>query len=218
MLFTNSELLGSDNLYAIALSSDKRRVAYVSYGYCVKENVLPWDCCFISNMRNVASFIPDKDIFYVDMRFITDNKDNLHPVADNVQTIRIGEVNYYLVPVYAYNHSSICLSLSPYSDKWDSGLGGILLIKEDACSIDDVISTAQSFLRDFQLYLDANIFNVDIFSADNQEEMVDCTIDIIEPSRLCVYLNSIGFPCDPEDIFLKDDISDKIKAVYTLEV
>ena len=66
--------------------------------------------------------------------------------------------------------------------------------------------------------MNGNVFRVDVFDAYNQEEMVDCTVDIIELSRICVYLNDIGFPCDGEDIFLKDDISDRIRYVYTLEV
>lgn len=218
MMFTNSALLGSDNLYAVCTSSDKSRVAYVSYGYCDKDNVLCRECNFISNIRNVSNFIPDRDIFYVNINFIFDCKDKIIPMADNIQTILIGGVSYYIIKVYACMHSSISLSLTPYTDKFDSGLGGFVLIKEADCPLEKVISMAEGFIQDLELYLTGNIFNVDIFSVDNQDDLVNCTTDIIEPSKLCEYLNGIDFPCEESDIFLSYDISDKIKKTYTLEV
>ena len=218
MLFTNSELLRSDNLYALALSSDKSRVAYISYAYCDAQNVLCDDCNFISNMCNTRDYVPDKDISHVDRKFIFDNKDKITSIGNGVQKILIGDTSYYIITVYAYTHGLVRLSLSPYSDKWDSGIGGFLLIKEKDYLLENVLSRAHLFIESLELYMNGNVFLVEVFDKDNQEEMVDCTIDIIEPSRICVYLNNIGFPCDPEDIFLKDDISDKIKVVYTLEV
>lgn len=218
MLFTNSELLGSDNLYALARSSDKRKVAYISYWYCDKESVLCDDVNFISNMCNTRDYVPDKDISHVDRKCIFDNKDKITSIGNGIQKILIGDTSYYIITVYAYMHGLVRLSLSPYSDKWDSGIGGFLLIREKDYSCEEVLSRANFFIESLELYMNGNVFLVDIFDKDNQEDVVDCTIDIIEPSRICVYLNNIGFPCDGEDIFLKDDISDKVKVVYTLEV
>lgn len=218
MLFTNSELLSSDNLYAVAVSSDKSRVAYVSYWYCDMENVLCNDCNFISNMRNTRNYIPDKDISYVTSSFIFDCKDKIKPVGNDVQTLCIDGLSYYLIKVYAYMHSSVSFSLSPYSDKWDSGLGGFLLMKEADCPLEEVVSRAQDFISSLELYMNGCVFKVDVFSADNQEDYVDCVVGIVNMSELCAYLNEIDFPCKEEDIFLSYDISDKLRATYTLEV
>lgn len=218
MLFTNSELLGSDNLYAVAVSSDKSRVAYISYWYCEKESVLFDDVNFISNMCNTRDYVPDNDISHVDRKFIFDNKDKIISVGNGIQKILIGPESYYIIKVYVCMHGLVRLSLSPYSDKWDSGIGGFLLIREKDFSCEDALSRSSLFIESLELYMNGNVFLVDVFDAYNQEERVDCTIDIIELSRICVYLNNIGFPCDPEDIFLKDYISDRIRHVYTLEV
>ena len=218
MLFTNSELLGSDNLYALALSSDKSRVAYISYWYCDAQNVLCDDCNFISALCNTRDYVPDKDISHVDIKFIFDNKDKITSIGNGVQKILIGDTFYYLIKVYACMHGLVRLSLSPYSDKWDSGIGGFLLIKENDSLIENVLSRAHLFIESLELYMNGNVFRVDVFDKDNQEDVVDCTIDIIEPSRICAYLNDIGFPCKEEDIHLSYDVSYKIKAVYTLEV
>ena len=115
-------------------------------------------------------------------------------------------------------HSLVRLSLSPYSDKWDSAIGGFLLIREKDYSCEDALSRSSLFIESLELYMNGNVFRFDVFDAYTQEDVVDCTVDIVEPSTLCEYLNSIDFPCKEEDIHLIYDISDKIRTTYTLEV
>lgn len=218
MLFTNSELLGSDNLYALSFSSDKSRVAYISYWYCDPQGLLCDDCNFISAMSNTRNYTPDKDISHVDRKFIFDNKDKITSIGNGVQKILIGDTFYYLIKVYAYMHGLVRLSLSPYSDKWDSGIGGFLLIKEEDYPLENVLSRATLFVESLELYMNGNVFRVDVFDKDNQKDVVDCVVDVIEPSKLCEYLNDVGFPCKEEDIHLSYDVSYKIKTTYTLEV
>jgi hypothetical protein len=60
---------------------------------------------------------------------------------------------FRLVPVYGYEHGGLSLSLTPFSDPWDSGQAGIILIHKD-----DADAAAQAELEEYTAYLNGHLY------------------------------------------------------------
>lgn len=214
MIF-NSRLLGFSDLYAVVKSSDNKKVAYITYSSMYDYDIIGSDCNFISNTRSIADYIQDIAVEHIDIPFILENavfnSDNI------VGSIKIDDIDYYAVKVYAYIHSCTSLSLYQYNDRFDSGLGGFFLVKKSYCDLDFVVNLAKDFIKDLELYLEGNIFDFDIFYAEDQETVIDSITAVIDPSCFSSFLYDLGFVCEDSDILMAYDFLDEVKKTYALE-
>lgn len=211
----NSRLLGCRDLYAIAKSNDNKKVCYITYSHMYTYDTIGSDCNFISNTRNIADYIQDKEVENINIQYILENA--IFTPGDIVGSIFIGDIEYYVVKVYAYIHSGTSLSLYQYNDRFDSGLGGFFLVKKSYCDLDFVVNLAKDFIKDLELYLEGNIFDFDIFYAEDQETVIDSITAVIDPSCFSSFLYDLGFVCEDSNILMAYDFLDEVKKTYALE-
>lgn len=78
--------------------------------------------------------------------------------------------DHYMLKIYAYIHSGISLSTTPFSDAWDSGLFGIIAIPK---STFDSKEKAEKFMEDeiqeLQQYYDGEIYYWRVFDKEGDE-------------------------------------------------
>lgn len=88
---------------------------------------------------------------------------------------------YLAVPIYAYIHSGIALSLSKFSDRWDSGTFGVITIpksvlyQEYNCKRinkklkDKLIGYINAEVKEYEAYCNGQCFRYEIAGDDNDE-------------------------------------------------
>ena len=66
----------------------------------------------------------------------------------------------YVLPVYLYDHSGLCLSTSPFSCPWDSGQVGFVAIRKKDWSIKDGnwVDYLNSIIKVQDYYINGNVF------------------------------------------------------------
>ena len=81
-----------------------------------------------------------------------------------------------ILPIYAYIHSSITISLSPFSCKWDSGLAGFIY-----CNPTDYVITRKDLkdilkaeIKTLNQYLIGDVYGIEIIDNDTKEELFSC--------------------------------------------
>jgi hypothetical protein len=91
--------------------------------------------------------------------------------------------DYWSAPVYAYVHGGATISLSPFSDPWDSGQSGVIYGSKDQLAKDAghkkwcaatakfAQKLAQAVVQEFDLILKGEVYGYAIF--DNANEMID---------------------------------------------
>lgn len=85
---------------------------------------------------------------------------------------------YHILPLYAYIHSGVALSLSrgkyPFNDRWDSSFKGFVLIKmqKGAWTKKQAYKCAQSVVEDWNMYLSGDVYFVNLI--DESGEVFDC--------------------------------------------
>lgn len=89
---------------------------------------------------------------------------------------------YFAIPVYAYIHSGISLSLSSFSDPWDSGTFGVITIpkstiyKEYNCKRinkklkDKVVSNIKAEIKEYEAYCNGQCFRYELAIDDDDED------------------------------------------------
>lgn len=92
---------------------------------------------------------------------------------------------YYAANVYLLDHSGLTVSLSPFNNKWDSGLFGIICcLKESAKEIFDcnhsdelleymVMNDFKATIKCLNDYYAGDVYGVRIFDDSEEEEEVD---------------------------------------------
>lgn len=96
----------------------------------------------------------------------------------------------YAMPVYAYIHSGIALSLTPFSCPWDSGMIGWVTVDMDALELEvgSAKEEAQRLIEDMNEYLSGEAYGWIIENEDG-EHIDSCW----------------GYSGDPEDSGCKSD-------------
>jgi hypothetical protein len=74
------------------------------------------------------------------------------------------------IPVYAFVHSGIILSTSPFSCPWDSGLIGYLVFPQE---VENPLEVAKSELKEFNYYLSGECYGVVTEELDSNGDTVD---------------------------------------------
>ena len=67
---------------------------------------------------------------------------------------------YWSLPLYAYIHSGVALSLSPFYDPWDSGRIGTVYISKSYFT--DYITAAQGLVDSWNQYLQGGVYGFEI--------------------------------------------------------
>lgn len=127
------------------------------------------DC--IEWMKSVYSFgFVDDDVY----TFISNRLQS--------QTIELFEKYYYVLPIYAYEHSGITISTNrngyPFNDRWDSGqLGFIFVDKEEArkeykgiYGDDEILDLLEMEVRIYDDYLTGNVYGYMIYEIQEDGE------------------------------------------------
>ncbi len=127
------------------------------------ENPFDWDNGF-AFWTNIPRYFPHFNLDGV-LKYWEPESDKLSPPP-----------GYTAYPVYAYIHSGIVLSLSPFSCPWDSGFGGVLLLKrsEFITKKSDnfrIRKIAKGFIETFNQYLAGDIWGYTVY--DDSGEMID---------------------------------------------
>jgi hypothetical protein len=112
----------------------------------------------------------------------------------NEQIKKLVEDHWFVFPVYMYEHSGIALSLEPFSCPWDSGQLGELLLKQDGCTYEQALDSAQQYIKCCHDYLSGNCWH---FEVERQEG---------EYGEWSAEDSCGGFYGDPEDLI--DDFCD----------
>lgn len=93
------------------------------------------------------------------------------------------EKDYLIVPVYMYIHSGIALSLAPFNDPWDSGVGFIACIskatlrkeyhtKRVTASVRErALNVLKGEVETLGAYLDGDVYGYEIYDKDG--DLVD---------------------------------------------
>ena len=79
----------------------------------------------------------------------------------------VGET-YDILPLFAYIHSGVALSLGrayPLDDRWDSGQIGFVLIKKGV-GFKDIIKSAQSLVDEWNQYLSGEVYGFIVEDSD----------------------------------------------------
>ena len=88
--------------------------------------------------------------------------------------IKAWKKEYRLIPVYAYIHSGVALSLGnevyPFNDKWDVSSCGMVMIKKGSWNDKkkQQISAAQALIDEYNGILSGNVFGYEITFNDNE--------------------------------------------------
>ena len=80
---------------------------------------------------------------------------------------------YFVFPVYAYIHSDVLLSLTPFNCPWDSGRSGDIYIKKGSFSLnteEEARKCAEGYLESFTAYLNGYVY---CYSIKFRDELID---------------------------------------------
>ena len=75
------------------------------------------------------------------------------------------KLDYHVLPLYAYIHGGVALSLGngsyPFNDQWDSGQVGWVLVKK-RCGFRNIRKAAQSLVEEWNTYLSGDVWGYEI--------------------------------------------------------
>ena len=71
---------------------------------------------------------------FSDCRYLSSDDNAMNPVVDYGNSPDEAKFynGVYALPIYAYVHSGMSLSLSPFNDRWDSGCAGWIYVNKEA--------------------------------------------------------------------------------------
>ena len=81
-----------------------------------------------------------------------------------------------ILPIYAYIHSGITISLSPFSCKWDSGLAGFIYCNPSDYGItrEDLKGILKTEVATLNQYLTNDVYKIEITNNQTEEELFSC--------------------------------------------
>ena len=115
-------------------------------------------------------------------KFYTNCPRDLNPCNAKIQEIldeddRIDE-NYIYVPVYAYIHSGVALSLGRFSDPWDSGFGGVMATTMDEVkkwygkeipTKEKIIEHLKGDVHELNSFCQGEVYGYTVYDEDDEE-------------------------------------------------
>jgi hypothetical protein len=125
------------------------------------------DCNNPRNDENLFNMV-----FFHKNKSIGDNHDFDCP--EDYETFEKENKDIVSLPVYAYQHGGISLSLSPFSCPWDSGKIGYIYITKDKISENNIdlanlLKYASSELEVYSQWLNGEVYGYKIFSGSGEE-------------------------------------------------
>jgi hypothetical protein len=86
---------------------------------------------------------------------------------------RVGEykANYHVLPLYAYIHSGVALSVSrggQFSDQWDSGQIGYVLVQKRA-GFRNILKAAEMLVAEWNQWLAGDVYGYVVEGADGEQ-------------------------------------------------
>lgn len=99
------------------------------------------------------------------------------PKQVNKRNLRL---NWWVLPLYAYIHSGVALSLDntryPYNDQWDACQVGYVFVKRGRLSgksREQALGTAQRYIDEWNMFLDGNIYGYVIEAPENDSHYIE---------------------------------------------
>lgn len=84
---------------------------------------------------------------------------------------------FYVFPLYAYIHSGIVLSMKKFSDRWDSGMcGAVLVRKSEYSNREQAYKASQSYIDYVNDILMGEIYKIIIQIHDKNKKIIDYDI------------------------------------------
>lgn len=93
---------------------------------------------------------------------------------------------YIWVPVYLYEHGGMSVSTTPFGDRWDSGLFGLLAVDKDKVRkqrhwkfltekrIDEIKDSLRSEVKEYNQWLTGEVYGYEITIEDDDEVVNSC--------------------------------------------
>lgn len=124
---------------------------------------------------------------------------NKHSYQELQEVIEDNKNNYHIFNLYMYEHSGLAFSLTPFADKWDSGLLGYICISKN-------ISKLEANKRAYDMVQEANDIEAGAFVeiVINELEFCDCCNNIKNTD----YIDGFIF-----NIYDKEDKKTVVKSV-----
>lgn len=129
------------------------------------------ECDCITSMIGIQpKYAFPKDLDY--------NPRNYSSMEDFEQDIIENEHPVAMKRFYIYDHSQIALSLKPFNDPWDSGIGGVVLITPDSLekfgvTPENAESALISEFNEYAAYVMGNLWEISIYSEDDPLTPID---------------------------------------------
>jgi hypothetical protein len=80
------------------------------------------------------------------------------------------ERDFHVLPLFAYIHSGVALSLAPFSDPWDSGQIGFVLVAKRK-GFRNILKAARELVEEWNMYLSGDVWHYRVL--DSQGDHVD---------------------------------------------
>lgn len=102
-----------------------------------------------------------------DSKVDIDEESNMDEYYDDV--LRVVREHYIILPVYAYVHSGMTISTSPFSCPWDSGQAGFIYVKKGTMGLDDEVlkDILEYEIKDLAWHLEGLVWGYQVFQDDD---------------------------------------------------
>jgi hypothetical protein len=114
-------------------------------------------------------------IAYVSSRYLLGDERVCSEKIDSI----LQDSDLFAVPVYAYIHSGVALSLSPFSCPWDSGMSGVIYIEKDTIrkcygdlspsTLEKVKRAFEAEIKEFSAYLNGEVYGYVVKDSEGRE-------------------------------------------------
>jgi hypothetical protein len=91
--------------------------------------------------------------------------------------------DYHVLPLQAYIHSGVCLSLGQFHDPWDSGQIGYVLVQKRA-GFRNIQAAAQSLVDEWNSWLSGEVYGFIVEDSDG--EHIDSCWGFIGDIKFCI--------------------------------
>lgn len=130
----------------------------------------------------------------------------------NEENINLLHEKYLIIPIYAYIHGGISLSLRGFSCPWDSGTAGFLLFDSSVWDKDKAKEYAEMKVKKLDAYYNYPFAIATIYQCNNVGEEKIAESFLVGPSdvkylmtdedKWVSYIKDLGYEIDKEDIIL----------------
>lgn len=150
---------------------------------CAENPLIDWSCPFTvlytSSRYNLGneqvSDLPERlfELLGYGENYINKLYDKFGDSIELIEYLidRLNKSGYYATKVYAYIHSGVVLSTTPFACRWDSGLSGVAYVKRsdynkecgtNKANFNKIDNSFKNYLKSFNDFLNDNVYDFTI--------------------------------------------------------